>query len=367
VDFELSDEQAMLREATRAMLRDRAPVDRSRVDVGADPFDAEVWRLGGELGWTGLAVDEELGGTGQGLVELVLVAEEWGRAAVSGPFLPTAVVAYAVSHGGTPALRAEVLPLLAEGGVAATWALAEPGRTTGPRDVATTARREGADLVLDGVKAAVQDAEHCRWLLVTALPAGEPVSVLVDRETPGVELRRSTVLDVTRSFSDVHLTGVRVPADRALDGAAESLDRLYDAAAVLTAADALGAMEHMLELTVAHASTRVQFGRPIGSFQAVKQACATMAMEVHATRAATHYAAMAIDAEAPDAARAAAAAASYASGAARRVAGSALQTHGGIGFTWEHDLHLYLRRATVDAVLFGDAAVHDERLCALLV
>jgi alkylation response protein AidB-like acyl-CoA dehydrogenase len=124
-------------------------------------------------------------------------------------------------------------------------------------------------------------------------------------------------------------------------------------------------MERLLALTVGHVGVRVQFGRPIGSFQAVKQKCATMAVHVHGTRAATHYAAMAADAGAPDAPRAACAAAAYASAVAGEVAGEALQLHGGIGFTWEHDLHLYLRRATVDAALHGDAAVHREHLCGL--
>src|SRR5690349_20905833 len=132
----------MLRDASRAMLRDRSDLDRGLVDRGEDPFDSAVWRLGAELGWTGLAVGEEHGGTGQGLAELVLVAEEWGRAVTPGPFLPTAVVARAVARGGTPDLRTEVLPPLADGAAAATWALAEPGRSWTPEDIRSTAVRD---------------------------------------------------------------------------------------------------------------------------------------------------------------------------------------------------------------------------------
>lgn len=366
MDFELSDEQAMLREASRDMLSTRTPLDRARADQDPEVLDPELWRLGSELGWIGLAVPDEHGGTGQGLAELVLVAEELGRAGSPDPFLPAALVALAIARDGDPALRAEVLPALANGTASATWAVAEPGRAWTPEALSAVARPTAGGYMLDGVKSAVQGAESARWLLVTALLDGEPRSLLVDRDAPGVSIREQEALDLTRTFHEVRIDDVAVPAGRLLGGGSAAVRHLLDDASVLVAADALGAMERMLTLTVEHVSTRVQFGRAIGSFQAVKQACASMALDAHATRAATHYAAMAADAGAPDSARAACAAASYAGGAAHRVAGQALQLHGGIGFTWEHDLHLHLRRATVDAVLYGDAAVHDDRLCDLL-
>lgn len=353
MDFELSDEQAMLRAASRDLLRDHAP---------ADP---DLWRLAAGLGWPGLAVPEEYGGTGQGLVELTLVAEELGRALGRVPFLPTVLVARAVARGGSPRLRDEVLPALAEGTEWASWAFAEPRSPWTLAGVRTTARADGDTVVLDGVKTTVQDAAAARWLLVTVRHDGVPSSFVVDRDAPGVTVRRQHVLDLTRALYEVRFDGVRVPLDRRLDDGPSAVQRLLDDASVLVSADTLGVMDHLLDMTVAYMKVRVQFGRALGSFQAVKHKCASMAVLIHGTRAATAYAAMTADAASPDGARAACAAASYASAAAGDVAGEALQLHGGIGFTWEHDLHLYLRRARTGAVLYGDAAVHRDRLTTL--
>ncbi|MFJ9896499.1 acyl-CoA dehydrogenase family protein [Streptomyces sp. NPDC091280] len=367
MNFELSEEQAMLREASRDLLSDRAPltVVRASMDRSED-VDPELWRLTADLGWPGLALPEEYGGSGQGLVELALVAEEIGRALGRGPFLPTALVGRAVDRGGAERLRAEVLPALAAGESWATWAFAEPHAPWTLDGIHATARTDGTEVVLDGVKTLVQDAGGARWLLVTALHDGAPASFLVDRAAPGVTVRRQRVLDPTRAFHEVRLDAVRVPPYTRLNGGPDDIQVLHDEASVLRCADVLGVMERMLELTVEHTKNRVQFGRPIGSFQAVKHACADMALFVHATRAATYYAAMAADAGADDTARAACAAASYATAGSGEVAARALQLHGGIGFTWEHDLHLHLRRARADRVLYGDTAVHRDRLCTLL-
>jgi alkylation response protein AidB-like acyl-CoA dehydrogenase len=370
VDFELSDEQAMLRAASRDLLSDRASIDvvRARLDQEED-VDPVLWRLMAQLGWPGLALPEEYTGAGQGLVELALVAEEIGRAAARGPALPSALVGHAVAHGGQVALRAEVLPALAAGTAWATWAFAEPRSPWTLDGVRTTARTDGDAVVLDGVKTAVQDAGGARWLLVTARHEGTPASFLVDRDTSGVIVRRQRVLDLTRAFYEVRLEGVRVHQDRRVHGDPAGVQELLDTASVLQSAETLGVLERLLEMTVEYLKVRVQFGRPLGTFQALKHKCATMAMLVHGTRAATYYAAMVADAgpeHADDAARAACVAASYSSAATAEVAGEALQLHGGIGFTWEHDLHLYLRRAEADGVLYGDTAIHRDRLCDLV-
>ncbi|MCT9075621.1 acyl-CoA dehydrogenase family protein [Streptomyces fulvoviolaceus] len=363
MNFELSEEQAMLRDASRDLLADRAPIERVRAWLdGDEDVDPEVWRLMAELGWPGLGLPEEYDGAGQGVVELALVAEELGRALGRGPFVPTAIVGRALAASGSSRLRAETLPALAAGSDWATWAFAEPHAPWTLDGVHATADA----FVLDGVKTAVQDAGGARWLLVTARHDGVPALFLVDRDAPGITIRRQRVLDQTRAFYEVRFEGVRVPHERRLDAGPEEIQRLLDEASVLRCADALGVMERMLELTVEHTTARVQFERPIGSFQAVKHASADIALLVHGTRAATYYAAMAADAGADDSARAACAAASYASAGAGEVAARALQLHGGIGFTWEHDLHLHLRRARADSVLYGDAAVHRDRLCGLL-
>ncbi|WP_460062975.1 acyl-CoA dehydrogenase family protein [Streptomyces sp. YKOK-I1] len=367
MNFELSAEQILLREASRDLLSDRAPIERVRAWADREEdVDPEVWRLTADLGWPGLALPEEYGGSGQGLVELALVAEEVGHALGRGPFAPTAVVGRALAAAGPPELRAEALPALAAGDGWATWAFAEPRLPWSLDGVRATARTEGDVIVLDGVKTAVQDAGGARWLLVTALHDGVPASFLIDRTAPGVSVRRQRVLDLTRSFHEVRFEGVRVARGRRLTAGPDEIQRLLDEASVLRCADALGVMERMLKLTVEHVRSRVQFGRPIGTFQAVKHACADMALLVHGARAATSYAAMAADAGAEGAGRAACAAASYVAAGSGEVSARALQLHGGIGFTWEHDLHLHLRRARADSVLYGDAAVHRDRLCTLL-
>ncbi|MGW3650119.1 acyl-CoA dehydrogenase family protein [Streptomyces sp. NPDC000878] len=370
MNFQLSEEQGMLREASRDLLSDRAPIEHVRAWMDRDgddgDVDPEVWRLTADLGWPGLGLPEEYGGSGQGLVELALVAEEMGRALGRGPFAPTAIVGRALTATGSPGLRSEVLPELAAGSAWATWAFAEPRAPWSLDGVRATARVDGGAFVLDGVKTAVQDAGGARWLLVTALHDGVPASFLVERAAPGVTVRRQRTLDPTRAFHEVRLDGVHVPDDRRLGAGPGGIQRLLDEASVLRCADALGVMRRLLELTVEHTTTRVQFGQPIGAFQAVKHSAADMALLVHGAHAATHYAAMAADADTDDAARAACAAASYVSAGAGEVAARALQLHGGIGFTWEHDLHLFLRRARADSVLYGDAAVHRDRLCTLL-
>jgi alkylation response protein AidB-like acyl-CoA dehydrogenase len=367
MDFELSDEQKMLRDTSRELLADRSPIGdiRGRSDDAPD-VDPDLWRFAAELGWTGLALPGEHGGSDQGLTELAIVAEEIGRALARGPFLPSMLVGNAITRGGPVALQAEVLPELAAGAAWASWAVAEPRSPWTLAGVRTTAVPDGDDVVLRGVKSAVQDAGGARWLLVTARLDGEPLSYLLDRDTPGLTVRRQRTLDLTRALYEVRLDGVRVPATRRLSGGATESQRLLDEAAVLTCAESLGVAGRLLEMTVEYVKTRVQFGRPIGGFQAVKHKCATMAMLVLGSRAATYAAAMAADGATPDAGRAACAAKAFVADTVSRVGGEALQLHGGIGFTWEHDLHLYLRRGQVDAVLYGDAAVHRHRLCDLI-
>ncbi|MFI0961303.1 acyl-CoA dehydrogenase family protein [Streptomyces sp. NPDC021080] len=368
MDFEPSEEQTMLRDVSRSVLKGHASPEQVRALAGDALSDGgELWRLGTELGWTGLAVPEEHGGSEQGLVELSIVAEELGRAAAPGAFLPSALVALALARSGSAEVRARVLPGLADGSTAATWALAEPGGVWSPELVAATAVRDGEDYVLSGRKTAVQDAEAADWLLVTAQLDGTPASFLVERQTAGVTVRRQRVIDETRAFHGVTLDGVRIPADRLLGGGVAEVQWLADAVAVLTAADALGAAERLLEMTVEYAKVRKQFGRAIGSFQAIKHKCATMLLQVHGARAAIQYAAMALDAGEADSSQAASVAKAFASEGMSRVAGEALQTHGGIGFTWEHDLHLFLRRIKTDEALHGGSAAHQERLVTLML
>lgn len=367
MDFELSDEQAMLREASREMLTAHAPASalRRQRDNG-ESVHAGLWRQGRELGWPGLLVSEEYGGVNQGLSEAAIVAEEIGRAIARGPFLPNMVVARAVARSDHARLRAEVLPELAEGEVWATWAVAEPGPFLMAPGTCVAVRSGTGSLDLSGGKTAVQDADGARWLLVSGALDEEPALFLLDTDARGLTIRPQRTLDLSRNFAEVTLDRVRIPAHRVVASGGPAVRELLDDAAVVAAAESLGTLERMLELTVEYVKARVQFGRPIGSFQAVKHACATIAMQLLGVRAATSYAAMATDAGIADASLAASVAASYTTDVAGAIAGSALQLHGGLGFSWEHDLHLYLRRAKTNALLQGGIRTHRTRLAELV-
>jgi len=354
VDFELTEEQAALREVSRGLLAVNCPPQlvRSLAAAGQDTDD-KLWQRGAELGWTGLAVPEELDGAGQGVVELTLVAEELGRAVAPGPFADSALTALALARAGC---RAELVRSLAVGEVKAS--VAHHGAVVGSWD--------GDELVLSGRATAVQAAASADWLLVTvAIDHGDRRLVLVDRSSSSASVEPRRTLDETRRWYDVALDGVRVAGSDVITADEAEAGWLADAGAVLTAADSLGVGERLLEMTVGYVKVREQFGRPIGSFQSVKHKVADMLTTLKGARAATYYAAMALDAGVADAAAASSVAKAFTGEGVAALAGEALQTHGGIGFTWEHDLHLYLRRAKVNEVLYGAAAEHYERLVAL--
>jgi alkylation response protein AidB-like acyl-CoA dehydrogenase len=354
VDFELTEEQAALREVSRSMLAVNCPPQLVRLLASAaKDVDDKLWQLGTELGWTGLAVPEELDGAGAGLVELCLVAEEIGRAAAPGAFTDSALVALALARAGR---RPELAAALAAGDLKGCVA------SHGP--VAGAYSSAGDELVLSGRATAVQAAATADWLLVLVSGDAGPRLVLVDRARAAVEPRRT--LDETRRWYDVVFDGVRVGADDVITADETEIQWLADAAAVLSAADSLGAGEKLLDMTVAYVKVREQFGRPLGSFQSVKHKVADMLTTVKGARAATYYAAMALDAGVADATVAASVAKAFTAEGVAALAGEALQTHGGIGFTWEHDLHLYLRRVKVNEMLHGAPAEHYERIVALL-
>jgi alkylation response protein AidB-like acyl-CoA dehydrogenase len=350
VDFELTEEQTALREVSRSMLAASCPppLARALAEAGRDTDD-KLWQLAAELGWIDLAVPAEYDGSDQGLAELCLVAEEIGRAAAPGAFTDSALTALALARAGTT----DLLPGLASGRLKASWA----------RHGQVSCQDDRADFVLAGRAAAVQAAASADWLLVTAGSGQGKRLVLVERARAAVEPRRT--LDETRRWYDVVFDGVRVPPAGLVTADAAEIQWLADAAAVLTAADALGAGERLLEMTVSYVKVREQFGRPLGSFQSVKHKAADMLTTLKGARAATYYAAMALDARAADAGAAASTAKAFTGDGVAALAGEALQTHGGIGFTWEHELHRYLRRAKTDQLLDGSAAEHYERLVAL--
>jgi len=366
VNFELTDEQRGLVDSTRSLLASESSVSRARALVdGEAGFDAELWRLGTELGWASLAIAEADGGLGQHSIDLALVAIELGHGLASTPFIPTVVAADALSRTEGEQ-NSKLLRSISEGALIATWAFAEFGLPWAATGMNTRAQRRGDGYLLSGSKASVQDADAAQLLIVDALLDDVPTRFLVPADAAGIRIDRQHTLDVTRSYCDVMLDGVFVDANALCASSAAALDsltRTIQLNTVLVCAELVGIGQRLLAMTVEYVKDRVQFGRPVGSFQAVKHKCADMRMWVQASTAATYYAAMALDSDRPDVEHAVSVAKAYVSDAINRVAGQALQLHGGVGFTWEHDLHLYLRRARVNALLSGDARHHRERLC----
>jgi alkylation response protein AidB-like acyl-CoA dehydrogenase len=369
MDFQFSEVQRGLRDSTRSLLAAKYSLAslRNHIDSQAD-YDTRLWRYGAELGWPALAVPEDDGGLGQGIVELTIVAIEHGRCLLPSPFIPTVVVADAVARSAMEN-RSEILSALLDGSATAGWAFAERGQPFSWDHLRTRAYEEAQGYVINGAKAHTQDAGSARWLLVDGVLDDQPARFVVEADAPGVQLHRMHALDVGRSYYDVTFDEVHVPRDALCSNRSDpalDVERSSHIAAVLACAEMVGIGERLLEMTVQYAKDRVQFGRPIGSFQAVKHKCADMRLWLQASTATTYHAAMRLDAQTDDHARAVSVAKAYASQAICRLAGEALQIHAGIGFTWEHDLHLYLRRARTNALLYGDVAHHRELLCRSL-
>jgi alkylation response protein AidB-like acyl-CoA dehydrogenase len=334
-----------------------------------------VWSKMAELGWMGLILPEEHGGSGLGFVDLVVVLEEMGRAVVPGPFFSTvAVGAVALLEGGTPAQQAELLPGVAAGERRVSLAHLEPSARLDPGGIATTITPEGASLRVDGTKLFVPDAVGCDVFVVVGRTPGSQGTdgvqlVLVDARTPGVAVTPLKTMDQTRKLAEVRFEGACVPADRVLEGTHRGwalLDRVIDRGKVGLSAEMCGGAGRVLEMSVEYAKVREQFGRPIGSFQAIQHKCANMLVEVESSKSITYYAAWAVANDVPEAPLAAAMAKAYCSDAYRHTAGEGIQIHGGIGFTWEHDMHLYFKRAKSSEVTFGDATWNRELVARLI-
>ncbi len=359
MDFSFTPEQELLRRTARDLLADCAPIERVRIMM-ADPagLDDADWRRMAALGWHGLLFPEEYGGSGLGMLELAIVLEEMGRALLPGPFIGTLLAGLAVLAGGSDAQRRRWLPRLCDGSLRATLALLEESGRWDAAGVVARARPDGDALVLSGTKRFVPEAARAD-LLVCAVRRDDDRAlalVLVEGGAHGLAITPLATMDRTRRVDAVTLDGVRVGPESVLSCDAEAvLARLLDRGRIALAADMAGGAARVLEMTVEYAKVRRQFGRAIGSFQAIQHQCADMLVEVEKAKAAMYYAAYADAAGADDAALAAATAKAIAGDAYRFVTAHAIQVHGGIGFTWEHDLHLYFKRAQSDEVTFGDA------------
>jgi alkylation response protein AidB-like acyl-CoA dehydrogenase len=374
MNLALGDDQQFFQETTRKFLEQEMPLTAVRA-LADDPagFDRGWWARGCELGWTSLLVDEADGGGslgGEGVLDLVIVAEEMGRLVSPGPLAPTNVVAASVSRGGAPELRSAVLPGIIAGEVVAAWCGAGPGGGWDAASVAVTASRAGAEFVLDGVSTPVEAAAHADELLVTARTDGGLTQFLVPAGSLGVTVEPLGSVDLVRRYATVRFEGVRVSEARVIgdvDGAAAAVERQLQLAIVLQCAETVGALDRVVEFTLEYLADRSSFGRPLASYQAIKHRFADMKMWLEACHGVTELATRAVQHDDPEAPEIVSAAASYLGDHATEIVQECTQLHGGIGVTWEHDLHLYLRRVTLHRNLHGTPAQHRERIAALLL
>jgi alkylation response protein AidB-like acyl-CoA dehydrogenase len=348
--FELDDDQQAIQRTAKEFLASRYPAEEVRRLAIEDErgYTDEQWRAVAELGWPALVVGEDDGGLGLGVVELAVLQEQLGYALAPTPLLSTVATALAISAAGSPEQRAEWLPGLAEG---------ERRGTVAP----VPASLGFLDHVLTGTLEAVPDAGGADLLVV---PTGHNHLSVVDLHGDGVRVEPVEGLDPTRRLSTITLDDA--PSTSLGAGDAAALARARDIITVAVAAESVGVAQRAMEMAVEHARDRQQFGRPIGVFQAVSHPCAQMLLEVEGARSAVMFAAWALDASPDEAPLAAAMAKAYASDAGWRVPAAALQVLGGIGFTWEHDLHFWLKRGRANAAAWGDARSHRGRVADLI-
>jgi alkylation response protein AidB-like acyl-CoA dehydrogenase len=357
MQFGLSESQQILKDTARKFFAGECPVTTVRKLMETDTaYDAALWSRLAQQGFTGVVVPEEFGGMGLGLVELVLLMEEAGYALLPGPFFSTVALAAPVIEAlGTAAQKKKYLEPIAAGQSRSTVAFVE---STGSWDVQSLQLSASGDK-LTGAKLFVTDAAEADFIVV----AGQNGVFVVAAEAPGLRMVRMKGMDLTRKIYSVEFNNT--PAEKL--GGSGSLARSLDVAAAALCAEMVGGMQRVLETTVAYARTRKQFGKPIGIFQAVQHHCADMYLETESSRSAAYYAAWALQENAPAAAIAVSVAKMYASDACRTVGNRGIQVHGGMGFTWENDLHLYYRRAKASETMLGDATFHRERIAKLVI
>jgi len=350
MDFDLSKPQKLLKQSARDLLaRNRGSGD--------------LWQDIADQGWTGLIVAESHGGLGLGVVELAAVAEETGRVCMPGPFLSTVFASAVLSRMGTELQRSRWLEPIASGEIKATVAILEETASWSLDAIQSRASPNGVSLE----KWFVPDADEADVILVVARSGDELVVIPVERNAAGLSIRRTPSMDESRTLSVVALDDYKIHPGDILRGEADRLSSAIGVATVALCAEMVGGMQWVLDATVEYAKTRQQFGRPIGSFQAVQHQCADMLLMTESSRSAAYYAAWALTQDDATAPVAVSIAKAYCSDAFREVANRGVQVHGGIGFTWEHALQRYYKRSKASETLFGDATFHRERIARLVL
>ena len=362
VRLTLSSDQEFFHETTARFLDESVPPSRVR-ELRNDPagFDRGYWKQGAELGWTSLLVDEAHGGgtiSGEGLVDLGLIAYEFGRHAAPGPLVSCNVVAAALSRHGTAS--GDILPALLSGDSVASWCAPDIEGGVGWRSPVQI-RLDGEELVIDGQAHPVESAMDADVLLVTGQGDGGATQALVPATAAGVTVGRLGTVDLTRRYGTVRFDGVRVPVAAAVGppaGAGADIERQLLVATALVCAESVGAMQVAFDMTVEWAFDRYTFGRPLASYQALKHRFADMFVWLQASHAVSDAALGAVGSGAAGAAELASAAKAYIGEFGAELIQECVQLHGGMGMTFEHDVHLYLRRLTVDRALYGTPADH---------
>jgi len=365
VNFAFSEEQEELRKSVRRFLEDKSPeAEVRRLMETTEGYDPAVWKqMGEQLGLQGLAIPEEYGGSGYGYVELVVVLEEMGRALLTAPYFSTvALAANALLASGDDAAKKEFLPGIASGETIATLAFTEDSGRWDEGGITLEASGSGSDYTLTGHKMFVIDGHTANLIIVAARTGGGVSLFAVDGSASGLTRTPLTTMDQTRKQARLEFSNTPARLIGTEGGGWQTLGRVLDLAAVALAAEQVGGAQKCLEMSVEYAKVRVQFGRPIGSFQAIKHKCADMLLEVESAKSAAYYAGWAAAEDSDELPVVASLAKAYCSDAYFHAAAENIQIHGGIGFTWEHPAHLYFKRAKSSELLLGDPTYHRELL-----
>lgn len=371
MDFDLNKAQKLLQQSARDFFARECKSERVREMMATDTaYDDVLWRAMADQGWTGLIIPEDFGGLGLSLVDLIAVCEEMGRACLPGPFLSTLWAAALVDRAGSEGQRKQLLEPIAAGEMKATVALLEEGADWNPGAVGLRAEKEGKAFRLSGRKEFVTDAGVADLIICVARGNDGLILAPVEKGAKGMKIAATPGVDATRKLYSVEFDDVVAPeADTLAFNARtwEALELAANTATVALCAEMLGVMQWTLENAVEYAKTRQQFGKPIGVYQAVQHQLADMFLMAESARSAVYYAAWAVSENDPSAKLAVSVAKACCSDAAREVGNRGAQVHGGIGFTWEHDLQLYYKRAKASEIMFGDANHHREEIARKVV
>jgi len=378
MDIKFSEDQVEILRQARRFCENEMPMTYVRTMFEDERgFTDEVWSKMVEIGWTAMLLPEAYGGLGMELLDMSIVLEELGRAVSPGPLFSTVLLgASAIAEAGSDAQKQRYLPAVAEGTMRGTLALHEPGSGADPGYIMMEAMRDGDGFIVSGTKLFVPDA-HVSDFIVCAVrteKGGDPSKsitlLLIDAKTPGLMISLLPTMDGTRKLCAVEFKNVSVGKDAMLGEMNRGwgpLRKVMQKAQVGLCAECVGGAEKAMEFATEYAKVRVQFDQPIGSFQAIKHRCAQMYVDVESARSLLYWASWAQDhGDANEAAIAASAAKVYCTEVYRNVSASAIQVLGGTGFSWEHDIHFYLKRAKANEVALGDLAYHREQVIGLV-